>query len=350
MRMKTIHNISFGSSKDLHNVNDESIHLVITSPPYPMIEMWDEQFSQLNPKIKRYLDQGEGKEAFELMHLELDNVWHEIFRVLKDGGIICINIGDATRKIGDLFQLFSNHSRILTYFLKLGFVTLPPILWHKTSTKPNKFMGSGMLPTNAYITHEHEFILILRKGNNRIFNNDQKELRYHSAYFWEERNSWFSDIWFDLKGIPQNLNDSDERTRSAAFPFELAYRLINMYSIQGDTILDPFLGTGTTTIAAITSMRNSIGYEIDKSFKQIIQDRLKYIIRFASEYINERLEKHRNFIEEQRKKDKLFKYKSEVYDFEIVTNQETKILFPLPIEIKEITDFKFIIEYLTEIK
>ena len=103
-----------------------------------------------------------------------------------------------------------------------------------------------MYPGGAYVTLEHEYILILRKNGKRKFTTQpEKQNRRESAYFWEERNIWFSDIW-DLKGIRQDIQQKDIRTRSAAFPFELAYRLINMYSVFGDTILDPFLGTGTT--------------------------------------------------------------------------------------------------------
>ena len=181
-----------------------------------------------------------------------------------------INIGDAVRTIGKNFQLYPNHARILTTFSKQGFTVLPEIIWRKPTNAPNKFMGSGMLPPSAYVTLEHEFILILRKGGKRIFKTEKDKInRRNSAYFWEERNTWFSDIW-DLRGVTQTMlekKSKELRSRSAAFPFELAYRLINMYSVKGDVILDPFLGTGTTTIAAMVSARNSIGFEIEKNLK-----------------------------------------------------------------------------------
>ena len=138
--------------------------------------------------------------------------------------------------------------------------------------RPNKFMGSGMLPAGAYATLEHEYILILRKGNKREFKSKEDKLRrQQSAFFWEERNVWFSDIWEDLKGTKQNNIDKHIRERSGAYPFELPYRIINMFSLRGDTVLDPFLGTGTTTLACMATARNSIGYEVNPNFKEHLQ-------------------------------------------------------------------------------
>ena len=228
-------------------IPSNSIDLVVTSPPYPMIEMWDEVFSKQNVKIGEALNQKDGPSAFELMHKELDLVWDEVSRVLKRGGIACINIGDATRTIDDHFALYTNHSRIHTYMQQIGFSALPIILWRKQTNAPNKFMGSGMMPPGAYVTLEHEYVLILRKGNKKAFKTeDEKEQRRASSFFWEERNIWFSDVWTDLKGTSQNLFDNKVRGRSAAYPIELPYRLITMFSVKGDNVLDPFLGIGTT--------------------------------------------------------------------------------------------------------
>ncbi|NVM55693.1 MAG: site-specific DNA-methyltransferase [Candidatus Helarchaeota archaeon] len=344
--VQTSHKIYFKNSQNMKEVEDESVDLTLTSPPYPLIEMWDQQFAQLNPEIKNLLVEGKGRRTFERMHQELDKTWNEIFRVLKDGGIACINIGDTTRKMGGQFQQFSNHARVLGYCTnQLDFSMLPSILWRKQSNKPNKFMGSGMLPSNAYVTLEHENILILRKGSNRIFNADGKKRRYQSAYFWEERNTWFSDIWFDLKGIDQKLIDNNVRIRSAAFPFELAYRLVNMYSIQGDIVLDPFLGIGTTLLAAMASNRNSIGYEIERGFKEVIHKRLQHITSFANKYLRDRLEKHREFVKKMEGKGKPLKYYSEKYDFKVVTSQETEIFLPFLKEINSIADGKYEIVY-----
>lgn len=109
--MKTSHTIVFHNSNQMDAIPSNSIDLVVTSPPYPMIEMWDENFSKQNIKIGEALNKKDGPSTFELMHKELDLVWDEVSRVLKRGGIACINIGDATRTIDDHFALYTNHSR-----------------------------------------------------------------------------------------------------------------------------------------------------------------------------------------------------------------------------------------------
>ena len=325
--MKTEHNIIFSDARNMEKIISETVDLIVTSPPYPMIEMWDGIFSKQNVEIKNALEKNEGNIAFELMHKELDKVWNETYRVLKNGGIACINIGDATRSLDKNFKLYSNHSRILNHCIKIGFSVLPEILWRKQTNAPNKFMGSGMLPVGAYTTLEHEYILILRKGNKREFKNEEeKSIRQKSAFFWEERNIWFSDIWENLKGTGQKLNHKDLRQRSGAYPFELAYRLINMYSSYADTVLDPFLGTGTTTIASICSARNSIGFEIDQNFSELINERLKELKQFSREYNINRLNNHLNFIKERKERNKEIKHKSEHYGFEVITGQEKNII------------------------
>ncbi len=168
-RMKTNHKIIFSNSKNMDDVPSESVDLIVTSPPYPMIQMWDEMFCKQNPSIEAALKKVEGSAAFEMMHKILDPVWNEVFRVLKYGGLACINIGDATRTINGNFALYPNHMRILKCLLRIGFTALPDILWRKQTNAPNKFMGSGMLPAGAYVTLEHEYILTVRKGPNREF-------------------------------------------------------------------------------------------------------------------------------------------------------------------------------------
>ena len=269
----TRHEIHFTDSRRMSAVGDDTIDLVVTSPPYPMVEMWDEQFAAADPSVGAALSEQAGARTFELMHSALDEVWSECHRILRPGGLACINIGDATRKIGGEFRLFSNHSRVLQKVAGLGFSILPDILWRKPTNAPNKFLGSGMLPAGAYVTYEHEYVLILRKGGPRRFSPADKARRRRSAFFWEERNAWFSDVWVDLVGARQLLGNAEvdgleARARSAAFPFELAYRLIQMHSLIGDTVLDPFLGTGTTTAAAIASGRASIGFEIEDNLER----------------------------------------------------------------------------------
>jgi modification methylase len=326
--MKTSHRIIFGNAKDMKEIEDGSVDLMVTSPPYPMIEMWDEIFSKQNPEIGKALKAEDGSRAFELMHQELDKIWDEGYRVLREGGFACINIGDATRTIGDEFKLYPNHSRIQGHCLKVGFNALPEILWRKQTNAPNKFMGSGMLPACAYVTLEHEFILVFRKGNKRKFvSADDKERRMQSAFFWEERNLWFSDVWEDLKGAKQKDIEKAIRERSGAFPFELAYRIINMFSLREDTVLDPFLGTGTTTLAAMAAGRNSIGVELDKNFKEILFARFENIVEFSNKVIENRIVNHLRFVEERTKAKGKLIYENETYGFPVMTSQETKALF-----------------------
>lgn len=326
--MKTEHKIIYGDARDMSKISNQSVDLMITSPPYPMIQMWDEIFGKQNPEITNALNNGNGELAFELMNKELDKVWKEVYRVLKVGGIACINIGDATRSINERFQIYMSHARILNYCLSLGFHALPEILWVKETNKPDKFMGSGMLPVGAYVTLEHEHILILRKGDKREFKRqEQRENRQRSAFFWEERNIWFSDKWRDIKGTFQKLENSKTRERSGAYPFELTYRLINMFSVQGDVVLDPFLGTGTTTIGAIASGRSSIGVEIDDTFKGMIEDKINSSLQL-NDFIEQRIKNHEEFIEARIKERGETKYLNGFYNFPVVTNQETNLQIP----------------------
>ena len=344
--MKTVHQMSFSDSKRMENVPDESVDLIVTSPPYPMIEMWDTIFSKQNQKIKKAIQNNDAPVAFELMHQELDHVWNEAYRVLKRGGIVCVNIGDATRTIGKDFALYPNHSRILSHFLKIGMSSLPAILWRKQTNAPNKFMGSGMLAPGAYVTLEHEYILILRKGGKRDFKSpEEKLLRRESAFFWEERNSWFSDIWFDLKGTTQELNNDKMRKRSAAYPFELPYRIINMFSIKDDTVLDPFLGLGTTTLAAMTAGRNSIGFEIDNTFRDAIISRTNTLIQTSNQRIRDRIKNHLNFVEVRFEEKGAFKYKNRHYQFPVMTNQEKDLLINKVSSIEQVEQNGFEVHY-----
>jgi len=324
--MITEHKIIFNNANNMKELKDNSVNLMITSPPYPMIYMWDEIFSKQNIKIKEALKENEGYLAFELMHKELDKVWSEVYRVLKEGGFACINIGDATRTINKQFQLYNSHSRILKKCIELGFKTFPSIIWNKQTNAPNKFMGSGMLPIGAYVTLEHEYILILRKGNRREYKSEEeKENRRESAFFWEERNKWFSDLWNGLKGTKQKLNNTELRKRSGAYPFELAYRLINMFTMKGDLVLDPFLGTATTTIASLCSERNSIGFEIDKKFSPLISERILDCKEDINEYIEKRINNHLDFVKEREKVKGELKYTNENHNFPIMTRQELGI-------------------------
>ena len=325
--MKTRHQVFFTNSNSLDQIPDESIDLIVTSPPYPMIEMWDGPLAAQDPAIAEAFKKNKAFLAFELMHRVLDPIWKEIFRILKTGGIACINIGDATRTIDKNFTLYPNHSRIMSRMLALGFQALPAVLWRKQTNAPNRFMGSGMLPPGAYVTLEHEYILIVRKGGKRDFaTEDEKRIRRQSAFFWEERNVWFSDVWMDLKGASQNLFDDTARKRSGAYPFELAYRLVNMFSIKGDVVFDPFLGIATTMYAAMAAGRNSVGIEIDETLKRSILSGIDTLVPLANERIRMRMENHLQFVEEYCRRKDGFKHLNKHYKFPVVTGQETELL------------------------
>ena len=247
----------------MDGVTDQSIHLVVTSPPYPMISIWDEAFQQAEAR------------TYDQMHDYLGDVWKEVGRVLVPGGIACVNIGDATRSVDGIFRVYPNHSRVIEWFQREGFVTLPYILWKKPTTKPSykgrgAFLGSGFLPPNAYVTLDMEYILIFRKGPPRRFEPKDPD-RYRSRFTKTERDKWFSQVW-NISGARQNLDGYGRRT--AAFPEEVPRRLIRMFSIIGDTVLDPFLGTGTTAKAAFESGRHFVGYEKSEELLSLIQSRL----------------------------------------------------------------------------
>jgi DNA modification methylase len=326
--MKTKHKIIFKNSKKMNTIPSASAHLVVTSPPYPMIEMWDDMFSRQSKEIAKALKHQKGLQAFELMHRELDPVWKEVHRILIDGGIACINIGDAVRTVEGDFRLYPNHARILSAMLNVGFSALPLILWRKPTNAPNKFMGSGMLPAGAYVTLEHEYILILRKGSKREFKSPRrKQSRREGAFFWEERNRWFSDVWFDLIGTVQKMKNKDTRLRSGAFPFELSYRLINMYSTKEDTVVDPFLGTGTTVSAAMATGRNSIGFEIESGFRNEIFSIKDRVINTSNDRIHHRIQSHLEFVRERTKEKGNLKHLNKHYKFPVMTRQEIELFF-----------------------
>lgn len=314
------------NSNNIPQIKDKTVDLIITSPPYPMIDMWDEMFSKQDSHIKNELENGNGEKAFELMHQILDKTWSECDRVLKDNGFVCINIGDATRTINDVFQLYSNHTRIINFFLNKGYCVLPDIHWRKQTNSPNKYMGSGMYPAGAYVTYEHEYILIFRKGGKRLFTNTTKIKRQESAYFWEERNVWFSDLW-EIKGTSQvikNINCS--RERNASFPFEIPYRLVNMYSVKGDTVLDPFSGLATTNLACMASERNGIGVEIDKDLAEASMEYLTTMQDKINEVVDDRLKKHIDFISELDDEKKSKCYENGNMNFLVKTKQETDLI------------------------
>lgn len=323
--LETLHRFIYQDARDLNHLSDQSVDLIVTSPPYPMIEMWDRQFVRMNSDTGLFLKKNDYRGAHEAMHRVLDRVWLELYRVMKEGAYACINIGDATRTINGRFRLFVNHARIQMKFIEIGFDALPLILWRKQTNAPTKFMGSGMLPAGAYVTLEHEYILIFRKGNRRRFETAEEKLnRMQSAYFWEERNNWFSDVW-DFKGIRQDINNRELRARSAAYPFELPFRLINMYSVFGDTVFDPFAGTGTTALAAMAAGRNSISCEIDSSFQETVKAEICQTVPTLNRHNLERIKKHYGFIRKYNQEGKNLKHANTYFKFPVMTGQESEL-------------------------
>lgn len=249
----------------MSEVTDESIHLTVTSPPYPMVSIWDDFFAEASAR------------SYGQMHEYLNEIWKEVERVLVPGGIACINIGDATRSSNGLFHLYPNHSRIIENFEKLGFVTLPYVLWKKPTNRPHykgkgAFLGSGFLPPNAYVTLDMEYILIFRKGPPRSF-LPKDPRRYASKFTKKERDEWFSQVW-KVPGARQDIDGLERRV--AAFPEEIPRRLIRMFSVLGDTVLDPFLGSGTTLKVALDLDRNFVGYEKLPELANVIRRRVEF--------------------------------------------------------------------------
>lgn len=324
---RTTHRLLHCDARRIAAVDDATVALVVTSPPYPMIEMWDEAFASLDPTISQSLESGDGRSAFHQMHVVLDDAWKEVRRVLIPGGICCVNIGDATRTVDGRFSLYPNAARIVSAFLSLGFDVLPRILWRKSTNAPNKFMGSGMLPGSAYVTLEHEYVLVFRNGRKREFSVD-RSVRRRSAYFWEERNRWFSDLWTNVGAVGQDLAAGSGRARSGAFPFELPYRLIHMYSIQGDLVLDPFVGTGSTILAAVAGARNSVGVDIDEGLLALSASRIEQEWRAAARRTERRFAEHATFVWDREAKGKPAAHRNAVGGYPVVTAQETDIDLP----------------------
>jgi modification methylase len=236
---------------------DSSIQLVVTSPPYPYIERWDRSFESslgLAPgTLARDPDQ------LERIHEHLGRTWRECYRLLQPGGILAVNIGDATRTVGGEFRLFPNHAHVIRTCERLGFRSLVPVLWKKPTNRPDSFLGSGFAPPNAYVTLDCEHILIFRKGGRRILPSHDP-LRAASQFSKAERDRWFSQVW-TVRGAPQSNG-------RASFPEEIPYRLIRMHSLVGDTVLDPFAGSGATLHVASTWGRRPVGVERDPTLRE----------------------------------------------------------------------------------
>jgi DNA modification methylase len=258
----THHWLNRADGRDLSRVASNSIHLVLTSPPYWTLKEYRDSTGQLGHV-----------ENYEEFLFELDKVWKHCFRVLVPGGrLICV-VGDvclSRRENGGRHTVVPLHASIQEHCRKLGFDNLAPIIWHKISNAAYEVDGStGFLgkpyEPNSVIKNDIEFILMERKpGGYRAPDLATKILSLISA---ENHRKWFQQIWGGITG-------ASTRQHPAPFPTELAERLIRMFSFVGDTILDPFLGMGTTTVASAKWGRNSVGFEIDSHYFGLAEKRI----------------------------------------------------------------------------
>lgn len=258
---KTIHRLINGDARELAFLDDSSVHLAVTSPPYWNLKRYNENPDQLG-HIQDY-------EAFLF---ELEKVWRHIYRVLVPGGRLVCVVGDvcvARRNFGR-HLVFPLHADICVICRRIGFDNLNPIIWHKIANASyevengSKFLGKPYEP-NAIIKNDMEFILMQRKpGGYRQPTNEQRDA---SRIEKETFDRWFQQIW--------NITGASTKKHPAPYPLELATRLVRMFSFTGDTVLDPFCGSGTTMVAALRSGRNSIGIEIDPEYCRMAAKYLK---------------------------------------------------------------------------
>ncbi len=267
---KTTHRLHLGDARDLSWIPDESVHLVITSPPY-----WN---------LKEYAA-GNGSQLgditdYQQFLFELDKVWAECVRVLVPGGRICCVVGDVClpRKRAGRHLVMPLHADIQVRARGLGLDCLTPILWHKIANGVTESEGNGAgfygkpYQPGAIVKNDTEYILLLRKGGQyRSVQPVQKAL---SMLTKEEMQSWLRSLWTDLPGA-----STTKSKHPAPYPVELVERLIKLFSFAGDTVLDPFAGTASTSIAAIRTGRNSIGVEIEPTYLEAARHKVDALSR-----------------------------------------------------------------------
>lgn len=260
---RTKHRLHLGDARDLGFLPDESAHLVVTSPPYWTLKEYRSTDGQMGhiEDYQHFLD-------------ELDKVWTECARVLVPGGRICCVVGDVciSRKQNGRHYVMPLHADIQVRSRNLGLDCLTPILWHKIANGATESKGNGAgfygkpYQPGAVVKNDVEYILFLRKGGQyRSASPLQKALSMLNK---EEMQSWFRSFWSDVRG------SSTRDGHPAPFPVEIAERLIRMFSFAGDVIVDPFVGTGSTMVAARKTGRNSIGIEIDPVYHGMAKRRL----------------------------------------------------------------------------
>jgi len=258
----TKHVIHQGDARHLEWIPSESIRLIVTSPPYWTLKEYPLNKSQLG-LIADY-------DAF---HDELEKVWRHCFRVLVPGGRLVCVVGDVclSRRRHGRHMVMPLHADIVVRASKIGFDNLSPIFWYKIANANYEvengpgFLGKPYEP-NAIIKNDVEFILMLRKpGGYRQPTDEQREA---SRLTKEEHQAWFQQVWNGLTG-------ESTKNHPAPYPEELAYRLVRMFSFVGDTVLDPFMGTGTTLLASARCNRNSVGVEIEPSYVKMAKSLLE---------------------------------------------------------------------------
>ncbi len=261
MKKQTLHRLVEGDARDLSFLENESVHLVVTSPPYWTLKRYREHPDQMG-HIQDY----------ELFVEELSKVWGECFRILVPGGRLVCVVGDVclSRREHGRHVVVPLHADIAVTCRRIGFDNLNPIIWHKIAnatyevSNGSKFLGKPYEP-NAIIKNDIEFILMQRRpGGYRTPTSDQRRL---SMIDKKNYGEWFRQFW--------NITGASTKAHPAPFPLELASRLVQMFSFVGDTVLDPFCGSGTTMLAAMKAGRNSVGVEIDPVYCRMIMRRLE---------------------------------------------------------------------------
>lgn len=257
----TLHVVREGDARDLSSIATESAHLVCTSPPYAMLKEYPDHPGQMGniPIYDEFLD-------------ELDKVWRECLRILVPGGRLACVVGDVciSRRKGGRHHVLPLGADIQVRMRKLGFDNLTPIRWLKIAnvrleaSRSSRFLGKPNLP-NGVVKNDIEHILLFRKaGGYRSPTPEQEQLSRIST---DDYSRWFSPVWTGVTG-------QIRRDHPAPYPIEVPRRLIRMFSFVGDTVVDPFAGTGTTAVAALETGRDSISVEIDPSYVDIIEKRL----------------------------------------------------------------------------
>lgn len=256
--------LKVGDARELDWVPDESVHLVVTSPPYWTLKKYNDNPDQLG-----------AVEDYERFHDELDEVWRHCFRALVKGGRLVCVVGDvciARRRNNGRHMVAPLHADISVRCRRIGFDYLTPIFWHKITNASyevengSSFLGKPYEP-NAIIKNDVEYILMLRKSGG--YRQPTEEQRRLSRLSKEDHAKWFRSSWSDLPG-------ASTKSHPAPFPVELANRLVRMFSFVGDTVLDPFVGDGSTIIAAVASGRSAIGVEVDAAYASHAKRRIAH--------------------------------------------------------------------------